>query len=125
MALRLQEYNIAMLGYGIRLGLMFLPDFLPFGDSLRWQIVVREAAAWYRIEPSARMRRDMLTFIRFEDMQALKPLYEVGVKDWDTDNANLAKEQLELLRSTRGSAGGGGTPSSRRGKPNLWGPAGT
>ena len=108
-------------GYMARSAERDIPFLGPVKD-MEPAIVVRDAAAWYRIEPSARMRRDMLTFIRFEDMQALKPLYEVGVKDWDTDNANLAKEQLELLRSTRGSAGGGGTPSSRRGKPNLWGP---
>ena len=85
-------------------------------------IVAREAAAWYRIEPSARMRRDMLTFIRFEDMKALKPLYEVGTKDWDTDNANLAKEQLELLRSTRGPAGRDSGASPRFPGAGMYGP---
>jgi len=82
-------------------------------EGMEPAIVAREAAAWYRIEPTARMRRNMLTFIRFDDMKALRPLYEVGTKDWDEDNASLAKEQLELLRSMRGAADGGGAPTTR------------
>jgi len=99
-------------------------DIRMFGvlEGMEPTIVAREAAAWYRIEPSARMRRDMLTYMRSKDMKALKPLYEVAAKDWDTDNANLAKKQPERLRSTHGSAGGGGTPTTRRGKPSLLGP---